>query len=256
VSEPGAIATRATPAAQWARSARRAAAALAGASLVAHAAPGLTGIGRVRRAALPRLSGTGRPDHVALSFDDGPDPASTPDFLEALQDLGWRATFFMLGSMVRHAPSLAAEVAEAGHEIATHGDLHHSHLLRLPSDVADDARRAMGSIEDATGARPRWHRPPYGAVAASTIAACRRQGLRLVLWGAWGRDWRPGATPLSVLGDLERGLFPGATVLLHDSDCTSAPGSWRAALGALCPLAESLERRGLQAGPLRDHGLG
>ena len=61
----------------------------------------------------PDLVGLGRQGHVALTFDDGPDPASTPEFLGALDTLGWHATFFMLGEMVRKAPSLAAEVAAA-----------------------------------------------------------------------------------------------------------------------------------------------
>lgn len=41
-------------------------------------APALTALGPLRTKLLPRLSGAGRPDHVALTFDDGPDPLSTP----------------------------------------------------------------------------------------------------------------------------------------------------------------------------------
>jgi hypothetical protein len=44
-------------------------------------------------------------------------------------------------------------------------------------------------------------------------------------------------------------------VLLHDSDCTSAPEAWRSALGALEPLADLFASRGLEVGPLGDHGL-
>src|SRR3954452_11572119 len=89
----------------------------ASAALVAHAAPALTNVDIVRRRLFPGLSGTGTPGHVALTFDDGPQRDSTPAFLEALDRLGWRATFFMLGSMVERAPELAAEVAAAGHEV-------------------------------------------------------------------------------------------------------------------------------------------
>jgi peptidoglycan/xylan/chitin deacetylase (PgdA/CDA1 family) len=45
----------------------------------------------------PRLAGVGDAKHLALTFDDGPHPVSTPAFLDALDALGWRATFFMLG---------------------------------------------------------------------------------------------------------------------------------------------------------------
>ena len=75
---------------------------------VAHAGPGVTAIGPVRRRAFPRLAGLGRPDHVALTFDDGPDPASTPAFLDLLAARRVHATFFLLGSMVARSPQLAA----------------------------------------------------------------------------------------------------------------------------------------------------
>jgi len=87
------------------------------------------------------------------------------------------------------------------------------------------------------------------------LRAARQLGLQTVLWTAWGRDWRPRATADSVVRDVARGLRPGATVLLHDSDCTSAPQCWRATLGALPLLAPVFEQRGLRPGPLAEHGL-
>jgi peptidoglycan/xylan/chitin deacetylase (PgdA/CDA1 family) len=204
---------------------------------------------------LPRLHGVGRPDHLALTFDDGPDPRSTPAFLETLAGLGWTATFFMLGTMVRRAPALAAEVAAAGHEIGVHSDVHRSHLRRAPGAVLGDLARAVELLEDTTGSRPIWFRPPYGAISSGTILAGRRLDLEMVLWTSWGKDWRAAATPTSVVAEVERGLSPGATVVLHDSDCVSAPGAWRAALGSLPLLAERVRARDWKVGPLGDHGV-
>ena len=231
--------------------------ALAAAALVAagHAGPTLSAVGAVRRRALPRLAGTGRPGHVALTFDDGPDPASTPAFLDTLDRLGWRATFFMLGRMAERHASLAGEVAAAGHEIALHGYDHVSHLRRAPHRVADDLRRGLDVVAGATGRHPAWFRPPYGLLSAGTCVASRRLGLRTVLWSAWGRDWTATATPDSVVSEVARGLAPGGTVLLHDSDCTSAPGAWRATLGALPRLADLFAAHELAVGPLEDHGV-
>ena len=230
----------------------------AGLAVVA-AAQGLpvaaTSLRPLRMRVFPELAGLGRPAHVALTFDDGPDPASTPAFLDQLAALGWRATFFMLGCMVRQAPGLAAEVAAAGHEIAVHGDQHRSELWRTPGAVADDLARAQDAIAGATGVAPVWFRPPYGVLTAGGIQAARRSGLRPVLWSAWGRDWRAEASPATVTADVTRGLGPGATVLLHDSDCTSAPEAWRSALGALPRLADVFAERGLDVGPLHEHGL-
>ena len=230
--------------------------ALAGAALAAgHAAPALTAVAPLRRRTLPGLTGTGRADHVALTFDAGPDPASTPAFLEALDRLGWRATFFMLGEMADRHRAVAREVADAGHEIALHGYRHVSHLRRPPARVADDLRRGFDAVAEASGRQPRWFRPPYGYLSGGSCLAARRLGLRTILWSTWGRDWTAKATPASVTGEVARALGPGGTVLLHDSDCTSAPGAWRSALGALPRLAELFADHDLTVGPLRDHGL-
>jgi len=222
---------------------------------VTHAGPGVTALGPVRQRFFPRLSGLGRADHVALTFDDGPDPEWTPAFLEVLADQQVRATFFMLGSMAAREPGLAAEVAGAGHEVAVHGWAHRYTVLRSPWAVADDLARARDAVAAATGAQPRFYRPPYGVLSAGALAAARRLGLTPVLWTCWGREWTPGATPRSVWATLAANLAGGGTVLLHDSDCTSPPGSAAAALGALPLLLEECAVRGLVAGPVAEHGL-
>jgi peptidoglycan/xylan/chitin deacetylase (PgdA/CDA1 family) len=80
-------------------------------------------------------------------------------------------------------------------------------------------------------------------------------GLQPVLWTAWGRDWRAEATADSVVADVLHGYVDGGTVLLHDSDCTSAPDCWRSALDALPRLADALAARSLRVGPLSEHGI-
>ncbi len=223
---------------------------------VMHAAPALTSISPLRRHLLPHLAGVGLPGHVAITFDDGPDPSSTPAFLEVLDSVGWRATFFMLGEMVRSAPGLAAEVTAAGHEVAVHGDSHRSMLWRTPWSVVDDVARGRDVVADATGVEPRFFRPPYGMLSGSALRAAARCDLDTVLWTSWGRDWRPDATPETVTHDVLRGHVDGGTVLLHDSDCTSSPGSWSSAIGALPTLADEYARRGLRVGTLADHFAG
>jgi peptidoglycan-N-acetylglucosamine deacetylase len=223
---------------------------------LAHAGPGLTAIGPLRRRVFPRLAGLGRPDHVALTFDDGPDPATTPAFLDLLATRRVRATFFLLGSMVDRAPRLAAEIAAAGHEIAVHGWEHRYSITRSPWQVHQDLARASDVISLATGQAPRFFRPPYGVLSSGALLAAHRLALTPVLWSAWGREWDPGATPQTVFGTLAADLAGGATVLLHDSDCTSPPGAAAAALGALPRLLDECAERGLAVGPLTEHGLG
>lgn len=231
---------------------RGAAAGLA-ALAVAHAAPGITALATVRTRLFPRLAGIGRPDHVALTFDDGPDPASTPAFLDLLSARGVRATFFLLGDMVQKAPSLAAEISAAGHEVAVHGYRHRAAPLRSPWAVWDDLARARDLIGATTGTAPRWYRPPYGVLSTAALAAARRLGLTPVLWTSWGREWTPGATPRAVYETAAAGLSGGGTVLLHDSDCTSPAGAAQAALGALPMLLDDCQRAGLRVGTLACH---
>ncbi|MFI5047139.1 MAG: polysaccharide deacetylase family protein [Acidimicrobiia bacterium] len=220
-----------------------------------HAAPALGGVSPIGVRLTPKLVGVGRRGHVALTFDDGPDAASTPAFLAALDQLGWTATFFMLGSMVRKDAGVAREVAAAGHEIGVHGDVHRNMLRRTPRRTAADIAAAFDTIADATGTCPRWFRPPFGIMSAASLRSARRLGMRTVLWTTWGRDWRREATPQTVVDDVLRRYLDGGTVLLHDADCTSYPGSWRSSLGALPRLADELSARGLTVGPVGDHGI-
>ncbi|MGW4568405.1 polysaccharide deacetylase family protein [Streptomyces sp. NPDC004561] len=237
-----------------ARTLRSAAVAAVPAVAAAHAVPVISTFGPLRNRLMPRLSGRGRPDHVALTFDDGPDPLSTPHFLRLLARRRVHATFFLLGSEARRSPALVREIAAAGHEIGIHGWLHRPLLLRGPRATLDDFARARDLVADLTGEQPTLFRPPYGVMSTAAHLAARRLGLTPVLWTAWGEDWTARATPESVHRTVTADLDGGGTILLHDSDCTSAPGAWRSALGALPRILETCEERGYEVGRLRDHG--
>ncbi|WP_236655543.1 polysaccharide deacetylase family protein [Streptacidiphilus carbonis] len=165
------------------------------------------------------------------------------------------ATFFVLGSRAAAAPALVREIADAGHEIAVHGWTHRPLPLRGPRATYEDLTRAIGTIADLAGQAPRLFRPPYGVMSAAAHLACRRLGLTPVLWTAWGRDWSCHAAPGQVHDTVMSDLHGDGTILLHDSDCTSAPASWRSALGALPALLDTCQVQGWKVGPLRDHGI-
>ena len=209
----------------------------------------------LRRRLFPRLAGYGDAGHVALTFDDGPDPAGTPAILDVLAERDVQATFFLLGSMAAAAPGLAREVAAAGHQVAIHGWTHRSMMLQGPRAIHADLARARDTVAEITGQDPAWFRPPYGILTTGAFVAARRLGLRPVLWTSCGWEWQRGATATTVFTTLRRTLDDGGTVLLHDSDQQARPGSVRAVRTALPMLLAECSRRQLTVGPLSKHGL-
>ena len=225
---------------------------LAGVVATAHAGPVVSGIPALRRC-WPVLAGRGRPDHVALTFDDGPDSRGTPQVLDVLAAHRVHATFFVLGSMVARHPDVLRRVVAEGHEVAVHSWDHRNHLLRLSS--YQQLARTVDVIERTVGMRPTYCRPPYGAMSGGHLLAARRLGLQPLLWTAWGRDWEERATGASIRDLALSQLRSGGTVLLHDSDCTSSANSWQATVDALPGILTACAERGLTPGPVREHGL-
>lgn len=228
----------------------------AGAGLMAaHAFPAFTSSSWLRQRMFPALAGVGKPGKVALTIDDGPHPVATPRFLRVLDKFQVRATFFLLGSELARAPELGRTLISAGHEVAVHGWTHRCLLLRGPVSTTHDIVRAHGYIAEVTGQKPTWYRPPHGVLSTSALVTAKRLGLTPVLWTNWGQDWENRATPERVARTVLRDLAGGDTILLHDSDCTSAPGSWAATLGALPTILRECADRGFQVGPLGEHGV-
>jgi peptidoglycan-N-acetylglucosamine deacetylase len=167
---------------------------------------------------------TGRARTIALTFDDGPNPAVTPQLLDLLERYDARGTFFVIGRHVRACPALAREIAARGHAIGNHTDTHPNLLWQSRRRIVDELERCDVSIADATGQRPaRIMRPPWGYRRPQVHAAARDAGFgQPVLWSRSARDWRTQeAAP--VIQRL-RAVRPGDIVLLHDG--------FHAALGA------------------------
>jgi peptidoglycan/xylan/chitin deacetylase (PgdA/CDA1 family) len=180
---------------------------------------------------------------VALTFDDGPDPARTGRFLAALA--GAPSTFFALGERVRRHPALAAAIVAAGHELACHGDTHRSLASLPPGATVAALRRARDSIAEAAGRPPRWYRPAYGVFNLAGWVAAPRLGMTRTLWTAWAEDWQATATPELIAARTLRAAQPGAILLLHDAD--GAPGAPERTLAALPLVLAGLRALGLQA---------
>src|SRR5436305_15009798 len=94
-----------------------------------------------------------------------------------------------------------------------------------PHALADDLRRAVAAVADASGAQPLRFRPPFGIFTPAGLALVRRAGLEPLLWSRWGRDWRARTSGAEIARLATRDLRDGDVVLLHDADWYSAPGA-------------------------------
>ena len=174
-----------------------------------------------------------RTDAAALTFDDGPHPEGTPAVLDALDAVGAKATFFLMGEQVDRRPELAREIAARGHAIGVHGYRHTLLLRRTRRALADDLDRAAALIGNATGAAPVYYRAPYGVFSTASLALARERGWIPLLWSRWGRDWERRATGEAIARRAGGRLAGGDVVLLHDADYYSSAGSWRRTVEAL-----------------------
>jgi peptidoglycan/xylan/chitin deacetylase (PgdA/CDA1 family) len=189
------------------------------------------------------------PAGVALTFDDGPDPDSTPLLLDVLDKVGIRATFFVVGEQLMRHHALAREALARGHELGLHGFGHERHAGMRGRMAADDVARGLGTFEAAVGRVPRCFRPPYGSFNAASYAACLDLGMEPVYWSHWGLDWEPiGAERIADLAT--RDWEDGAIVLLHDSPLYAPRESARATAEAIPLLAERAAAAGLALGPV------
>ncbi len=160
--------------------------------------------------------GLGDERRVALTFDDGPDPRSTPALLDLLRERGVPAAFFCIGKNVEAHPRLVARIAAEGHALGNHSFSHHYFTnFFTVTRLKDELERTQQAIERAAGVKPRWYRPPIGHSNPRTFRAAGALGLRVVGWTARGLDTLR-TEPDRVVASLKRQLKPGAIIVLHD----------------------------------------
>jgi len=180
----------------------------------------------------PTVRFTGDASTIALTFDDGPNPAVTPGLLELLDRNNVKATFFLIGDWVRAVPALAREIADHGHTVGNHTDTHAALPLLSSRRIAEELDRCDGAIEEATGKRPRWMRPPFGFRSPLLEGVIRKRGgAGVAMWSRWARDWKPqpATRVIQRLHDARRGDI----VLLHDGDHRVHEGDRHHTVGAL-----------------------
>jgi peptidoglycan/xylan/chitin deacetylase (PgdA/CDA1 family) len=185
-----------------------------------------------------------RPGELALTFDDGPNPAFTPQLLDLLATHNLRASFFLVGSDAAREPALVREIAAAGHLIGGHS-FHHIHLaLASAVRVREQLLRCKETLEQITGLPVRYFRPPYGARRPYVLRTAREMGMLPVLWNAMTSDWSetsPDAITRRLAGKIDRLERRGrsANIVLHDGGYMADRGPSVAAAGQLISRYEN-----------------
>jgi len=167
--------------------------------------------------------GRGDRREVALTFDDGPDPAATPALLDLLKERSAPAAFFLVGERALAAPAVARRCALEGHLVGNHSHRHSvftNFLFRGP--LLREIGTAQSAIAAAAGVRPRHYRPPFGLANHALAGAASALGLRVVGWDVRGLDGGRRA-PDRVVRRVLRRARPGSVILLHDGGREPGP---------------------------------
>ncbi len=182
---------------------------------------------------------------VAVTFDDGPDPAVTPRVLDILDAHGAGATFFLIGERAAAHPGLVREILRRGHAVGNHTHRHPMGFAAWgPRQQRRDIAAAQSAIADATGVAPRHFRAPMGLRNPLLDPVLAVEGLALVSWTRRGYD-AVDHRPEQVLARLRRRLAAGDILLLHDGNCRSGPDGRPTVLTVLPLLLHAGSEAGL-----------
>ncbi len=176
-------------------------------------------------------------NRVALTFDDGPDPRTTPLILDTLRDRGVRATFFVVGRQVVENPGLLRRMVAEGHAVGNH-TYGHADMSKLSAgQMRGELRSTQRVVDDALGYHYQMAlmRPPYGNPYIERSEALpafrgvvREQGLFPVMWTVDPGDYLLDGQPEDIVRGVARADGTGKrggsdeVVLLHDNQPQTA----------------------------------
>jgi len=154
-------------------------------------------------------------NRLYLTFDDGPHPEYTPPVLDLLEDLGIRATFFLIGRRAERHPDLVRRIAER-HGIANHTWDHLNLRWQNASVFAQQLEPTRILLETLAAKPVQFFRPPYGAFGPALVRYARQHGHQIVLWEVLPWDFVPQRTTEQISNAILRHAAPGSIIVLHD----------------------------------------
>jgi peptidoglycan-N-acetylglucosamine deacetylase len=193
-------------------------------------------------------------NEVAMTIDDGPDPAVTPQVLDILDRYAARATFFCIGDKAARHPDLCREIVRRGHALENHTQ-HHCHNFAFLgyARFMRELQAGQDTLTAIAGRRPMFFRAPAGLRNPFLDPALHRLGLQLASWSVRGFDTRIGDVE-RVRSRLVRGLRPGAILLLHDGNAARTPAGIPVILEVLPAVLAAAAAANLHFVTLREAG--
>lgn len=153
---------------------------------------------------------------VALTFDDGPNPNTTPVALELLKKYNAKGTFFMVGKAVAGNEEIIKQVVAEGHQIGNHS-WSHPLLTKISLEQAkSQINDTTEALKKASGQDVHIMRPPYGGINATIQGAVDQS---FILWDVDTLDWKNRNTA-SIMKEVRKAR-PGSIILMHDVHQTS-----------------------------------
>lgn len=155
---------------------------------------------------------------VLLTFDDGPKEAEMIDaMLETLEKHEAKAIFFLNGYRIEANPDLLVKLHEHGQIIGNHAWDH----IQLPKETEATIDKQITDVqtivEQHTGLRPKFFRPPHGAGNEYIRAKVKQEGMLYMTWSNGSEDWvKKYQTPEGVIGRVMEQLHPGSNILMHE----------------------------------------
>ena len=192
------------------------------------------------------LSSVKKNKKVCLTFDDGPNPKSTPEILRLLEKANTKATFFVIGENAEKYPDLILSITKQGHEIGEHS-YQHSHPWKCgPIQSIKDQLWGYRSFRRfcCSGTQVLF-RPPYGKLNLITYLYIILFRRRVVFWNVNPRDYEQRSAD-AIFRYVKNRLTPGVVILLHDGRRNSSQSSDVATtITALKLILKESEQRGL-----------
>lgn len=183
------------------------------------------------------LKGIDEGNKIALTFDDGPDPKSTPYILDTLKMYGVKATFFVLGSYAKAHPEILKRIDREGHVIGNHTNSHLILVNHNERKIREEILITENIINDVIGYKPTLFRAPYGALNEDAISILKQMNNTVVGWSVDSLDWWKSKSQAEITVNVISDSEAGSIILFHDLKKTAN------ILQEVIPL---LQERGMQ----------